>query len=106
MSYFAKLFGFDNLDSLEIEFARYKCGKFPPEISECVRVDEGCHRISASKNVNGTPKFSLLSTLMLSILTAHSNASTERVFSIVKKSAFQSSMSTRMEDKSFLTMNF
>lgn len=82
----------DELDRCQSEFASYQFENFD-EISYD-RMDSGWHQISQIKNISGQQKYVALPKLMLAILIIpHSNAVTERVFSIVRKSQTVSAQS-------------
>lgn len=83
---------------LEVEFARYQCEDLPNEIISCDRMDVAWHMIKNLKNADGY-KFKVLPKVMLAILSIpHSNASCERIFSIVRKNKtdFRPTMGTKL----------
>jgi hypothetical protein len=84
--FFADRFGFDgNLESLEMEFARFQLEKLESRLLE-LRVDEAWVEISNLKTASKAPKYPHLCSLMLGILSiSHSNADSERIFSSVRK---------------------
>ena len=92
----------DVVDKLEMEFAAYQVDSFsntPAVLDQSTRVDKKWDIISRIQDANGCKKYSLLSTVMKAVLVIpHSNASCERVFSIVRKNKtdFRGSMSVKM----------
>lgn len=89
VTFFAKKFSSilteEELNLLETEFASYQFENFNDLSYE--RMDSGWHQISQIINpVSGQKKYIALPKLMLAVLLIpHSNAITERVFSIVRK---------------------
>lgn len=82
-------------DEIEIEFASYQIEKFPSDILDCERIDETWSKISLFEDAEGKKKYTELPKVMLGILTVpHSNATTERIFSIIRKNQteFRSSL--------------
>lgn len=70
---------------LEIEFAKYQVDSLR-EIEGIERIDFIWDVISKIKDSTGGLKYKILPKIMLSILTvAHSNAASERIFSVVRK---------------------
>jgi hypothetical protein len=71
---------------VEVEFARFQVSEIHKSILECERVDEQWFQISKLKDGDGNMQYSVLSKVMMGILTIpHSNAASERVFSLVRK---------------------
>lgn len=86
-------------DQLETQFMKYQIEKFPPNILEEERIDVAWHLIGQIKDCEGNAKYHLLSKVMLGLcVLPHSNASSERVFSLVRKAKteFRASMSTEV----------
>lgn len=74
----------EELDKLESEFSLYQNEIFTFDENE--RIDAIWNEISLIKSENGQLKYAVLSNLMKTVLTVpHSNAATERVFSIIRK---------------------
>lgn len=94
---FPKLIDESQLDRLEEEFAAYQFENFADDIVNCSRPDVCWWKISQLKNDSGQMKYGALSKIMFAVLTVpHSNASTERIFSSVRKNhtEFRPSLST------------
>lgn len=94
---FPRLVSVSELDVLEQEFALYQCESFSGDILSEGRMDVSWFKISNIKNESGQPKFKTLSKVMLYLLTVpHSNSSTERIFSSVRRNQteFRASLST------------
>ena len=85
---------------LELEFAKFQCHKdinMPQEILAETRVDKQWHMISKLTNADGQLMYQHLSTVMKGICTMpHSNADSERIFSLVRKNntVFSPTLST------------
>lgn len=83
------------MDRLEGQFLNYQvedCSAAPSEHVDLF----WCH-MSQQKNEDGQPKFDLLAAVMFAILTIfHSNADSERIFSVVtkNKNKFRPNLST------------
>ncbi|MGH0133285.1 UNVERIFIED_CONTAM: hypothetical protein FKN15_039742 [Acipenser sinensis] len=77
----------DRLDHLENEFVAYQVENIPEDILRSDRADVSWYKIGRIFNpVTSQPKFALLAMVMLTVLIIlHSNADTERIFSIVRK---------------------
>ena len=90
-----------DLDKLELEFAQYQVEDFsgePEILNKNLRIDKKWSAISKMEDGNGSKKYTLLSKVMKSLLVIpHSNASCERVFSIVRKNKtdFRGSMNLK-----------
>ena len=77
----------EGMDRLEQQFALYQADKTLPEsVLSTDRVDVQWHLIGQLKNCQGQLKYDTLSRFMLGLLVIpHSNAASERVFSLVRK---------------------
>lgn len=85
-------------DNLEVEFASYQADKLNEEILNCERMDVAWAKIANLKDASGNIKYSVLPPVMLAILVIpHSNAATERIFSVVRKNQtdFRPNMNTK-----------
>ena len=73
-------------DEVQLEFLRYQVEPLPDNVLSCERADVAWHLISQLRYGDGKPKFLKLATVILGVLVIpHSNASSERVFSCVRK---------------------
>ena len=88
----------ESVKNLHLEFTKFQAEPLPTEIMEEERVDVQWFRIGQIRNLDNVLKFPNLSRVMkgLCCLT-HSNADTERVFSLVRKNKtdFRASLSTK-----------
>ena len=75
-----------SIDDVQAEFCAYQCEDFPSAIYELERADKQWVAVSQVSNVCGAKKFKLLPQIMCGILAIpHSNATSERIFSLVRK---------------------
>ncbi|GFN83338.1 hypothetical protein PoB_000984400 [Plakobranchus ocellatus] len=84
-------------ESVNIEFAKFQIESFSTDILQTERVDRQWHLISQLKLQDGRPKYPCLSKFMKGLCCLpHSNADSERIFSMVRKNqtVFRSSLST------------
>ncbi|GBM87150.1 hypothetical protein AVEN_150835-1 [Araneus ventricosus] len=107
VKYFTSLFNCCvDSDQLELEFAFFQADSLSSEILEAERVDVAWHKISQIKNSNGYAKYVALPKVMMSILSVpHSNAASERIFSMVRKNQTESrsSMNTKTLESLLIT---
>ena len=76
----------EQLDKLELEFAAYQAEPLPEDISTGSKIDVQWQGISQLKDCEGINRFGVLSRVVKGILViSHSNASCERLFSMVGK---------------------
>lgn len=96
---FPSMIASSDRDKLEEEFLKYQVDKLTPEILSADRIDVQWHEIGQLMDCQGNYKFRLLSSVMLGIcVIPHSNASSERVFSLVRKAKteFRANMSVEV----------
>ncbi|GBN12322.1 hypothetical protein AVEN_250723-1 [Araneus ventricosus] len=107
VKYFTSLFNCCvDSDQLELELAFFQADSLSSEILEAERVDVALHKISQIKNSNGYAKYVALPKVMMSILSVpHSNAASERIFSMVRKNQTESrsSMNTKTLESLLIT---
>lgn len=87
----------EELNSLDAQFAAYQFECIDENVSS-LRMDVQWHEISKITDASGLLKYSSLAKIMLAVLIIpHSNAPTERVFSILRKNhtEFRPSMSSK-----------
>ena len=88
----------ENVKRLHLEFSKFQAEPLPSEIVDEERVDVQWFKIGQIRNTDNVLKFPNLSSVMkgLCCLT-HSNADTERVFSLVRKNKtdFRATLSTK-----------
>ena len=73
-------------DAVQLEFLRFQVESLPDNVLLCERADVAWHLISQLRYGDGKPKFLKLASVIMGILVIpHSNASSERVFSCVRK---------------------
>lgn len=84
IDYFRDSITIDDLDALEIEFTKYQIDPLSEDILIC-NADVAWAKIMKLKDANGSIKYKYLPKIMIAILLIpQSNASCERVFSIVR----------------------
>ena len=74
------------LSQLEQEFAYFQADTLTPEVLSMDRIDAQWHELGKVTSSNGTHVYGVLAFVMLGILVLpHSNATCERIFSMVRK---------------------
>lgn len=94
---FPSLLPSDKIQNLRLEFSKFQTELLPEEILEEERVDIQWHKIGQLKTLDNIPKFAHLAQVMKGLCClSHSNADTERVFSLVRKNhtEFRARMTT------------
>jgi len=90
-------------DKLQEQFATYQVTALSADVCNTFRADEQWHKIGLLKDECGYLCFDILAKVMLGILSIpHSNASCERMFSLVNKNKSQSRSS--MNDKTLCSL--
>lgn len=81
---FCDSISYNDLDAVEMEFSKYQIDPLSDDILSC-NADVAWSKILEIKDPNGSIKYQFLPKIMLTILLIpHSNAASERVFSIVR----------------------
>lgn len=90
-----------SLDDVILEYSLYQVEEIPVEILSEERIDSQWVKVANIKNENEAVKFKHLPKIMLRILTVpHSNAESERLFSMVRKNRtdFRASMEMKLAE--------
>ena len=94
-----------SLDVLHDAFRRYQTFSLPIEVTN-IRNDEVWHQLKNWRDVDGAYPFQELASIMLAILTIpHSNADSERIFSVVRKNRTETRSSMSVETLESLLVN-
>lgn len=99
--------GSSSRDTLHESFRKYQTSPLPPGVlSEGARIDEVWHQLRTWRDVDDSFPYKELATLMLAILTIpHSNADSERLFSVVRKNRTETRSSMSISTLESLLIN-